>query len=569
MKFCISTLVVLLFSCSSVHKMPVNLPADSMNEVIKDYEKFKEEWNKDLLWPNHTPVRLAQEYLKLSEIKKRIENLEASQAGLTVVNQINADILKHVISDRLYNINFNTHWFPLSAEGGMLAEVIYTIRGVRARSYEDYQKYLNKLKGLPLYFKKRQGHLEKGMAAQKMAPKLIVGKCIELIDHLLSTPASETFFVNKVKDTPERKAEVAKIVEEKIFPAYSGLRQFLKDTYLPQAPESIGISDIKDGKAYYEQRVKYFTTDDISPKEVFDIGQAEVKRIRAEMESIIEQLAFEGSFADFLQFLRTDPQFYPKSGEELLHKAAWITKRMEGQLPFYFGKLPRMPLTVKPVPDALAPNYTAGRYSPGSYENQKAGEYWVNTYKLESRPYYALPALSLHEGVPGHHLQIMLSAENEDIADFRKTFYLSAFGEGWGLYSEFLGKEAGLYENLYEEFGALTYEMWRACRLVVDPGMHYMGWSREKAYQFMLNNTALSEHEVTTEIDRYIGWPGQAVSYKIGELKIRELRKKAEAAIGDQFDIRTFHDKILENGSVPLFTLERIIDQYIANALSK
>jgi uncharacterized protein (DUF885 family) len=287
------------------------------------------------------------------------------------------------------------------------------------------------------------------------------------------------------------------------------------------------------------------------------------------MEEIIKQLQFEGSFAEFLHFLRTDPQFYPKSGEALLHKAAWITKRIEGQLPYYFGKLPRMPLTVKPVPDALAPTYTTGRYSPGSYKNHKAGEYWVNTYKLESRPYYVLPSLSLHEGVPGHHLQIMLAAENEKIADFRKTFYLSAFGEGWGLYAEYLGKEAGIYETLYEEFGALTYEMWRACRLVVDPGMHYMGWTRDQALRFMMDNTALSEHEVTTEIDRYIGWPGQAVSYKIGELKIRELRKRAESALGKRFDIRLFHDKILENGSVPLFTLDRIVEEFIDEQVNK
>ncbi|MEM1121496.1 MAG: DUF885 domain-containing protein, partial [Bacteroidota bacterium] len=224
---------------------------------------------------------------------------------------------------------------------------------------------------------------------------------------------------------------------------------------------------------------------------------------------------------------------------------------------------PRMPLTVTPVPAALAPNYTGGRYSQGSVENQKAGQYWVNTYKLESRPLYVLPALTLHEGVPGHHLQIMLAAEMENIPAFRQQTYLSAFGEGWGLYSEYLGKEAGMYHTPYEDFGRLTYEMWRACRLVVDPGMHYMDWTRKQAIQFMSENTALSLHEVNTEIDRYIGWPGQAVSYKIGELKIRELRKLAEQELGDSFEITDFHDTLLKNGSVPLSTLERIIQQYI------
>jgi len=261
--------------------------------------------------------------------------------------------------------------------------------------------------------------------------------------------------------------------------------------------------------------------------------------------------------------LRTDPQFYAKDGESLLKEAAWITKRMEGQLPKFFGKLPRMPLTVTPVPAAIAENYTAGRYSGGSYENQKPGQYWVNTTKLESRPLYVLPALSLHEGVPGHHTQIMLAKELDNVPNFRKSTYLSAYGEGWGLYAEYLGKEAGMYTTPYEKFGALVYEMWRACRLVVDPGMHYFGWTRQEAFDFMANNTALSIHEVNTEINRYIGWPGQAVSYKMGEIKIKELRAEAEKVLGDKFDIRAFHDVLLMNGSVPMMTLERIVEEWI------
>ena len=281
------------------------------------------------------------------------------------------------------------------------------------------------------------------------------------------------------------------------------------------------------------------------------------------LDDVIDRLEFQGSFDEFLDFLRTAPQFYAKSPEEILQKAAWITKKMEGELPKYFGNLPRMPLTVKPVPAAIAPNYTSGRYSPGSYANQKAGEYWVNTTKLDSRPLYALPALSLHEGVPGHHTQIMLAAEME-LPDFRRNTYLSAFGEGWALYCEYLGKEAGIYENDYEEFGRLVYEMWRACRLVVDPGMHYFGWSRNKAFDFMKSNTALSILEIENEINRYIGWPGQAISYKLGELKIKELRKYAESELEESFQITEFHDIILSNGSVPLNTLERIVQNWVA-----
>jgi uncharacterized protein (DUF885 family) len=281
------------------------------------------------------------------------------------------------------------------------------------------------------------------------------------------------------------------------------------------------------------------------------------------MEDIIKSTGFEGSFADFLTFLRTDEQFYAKTPTELLSHAAWITKRMEGKLPQYFNKLPRMPLTVSPVPAALAPNYTGGRYSPGSYRGRKAGAFWVNTYDLPSRPLYVLPALALHEGVPGHHTQMMLAAEMEGLPAFRNNLYLSAFGEGWALYCEYLGKEAGIYETEYEEFGRLVYEMWRACRLVVDPGMHYFGWSREKAVDFLSSNTALSLHEVNTEIDRYIGWPGQAVSYKMGELKIRELRTMAEVELGDTFDLPEFHDLVLANGAVTMRGLEELVEEWI------
>jgi len=471
--------------------------------------------------------------------------------------------LSLVLKDKIYRLGFESHLFPLNSEGGFLAGVVYGLQNQRVSNDEGFEKFKNKLTTLPAYFQTRMYQMQVGQTKGKSSPKLVVENCIKLIDGVLNTPKEELFFLNAVKGQPERTTAVLEILDAKILPAYREFRAFLAYEYLAKAPEKVGIAGITDGKTYYEQRVKFFTTFDISPKEVFDIGQAEVKRIRTEMQLIIEELGFEGSFADFLVFLRTDPQFYPKTPKALLQQAAWITIEMQGKLPQYFGKLPRLPLTVTPVPAALAPNYTGGRYSPGSYARKKAGEYWVNTYKLESRPYYVLPALSLHEGVPGHHLQMMLAAEMENIPKFRQRTYLSAFGEGWGLYSEYLGKEAGMYKTPYEDFGRLTYEMWRACRLVVDPGMHYMDWTREKAVQFMSENTALSLHEVNTEIDRYIGWPAQAVSYKIGELKIRELRKLAEVELGSKFDLAAFHDKILENGSVPLSTLEAIIQQYI------
>jgi uncharacterized protein (DUF885 family) len=314
--------------------------------------------------------------------------------------------------------------------------------------------------------------------------------------------------------------------------------------------------------------VRYYTTlPDATPEKVHATGLAEVARIRAEMDAIIAEVTFKGDFADFLHFLRTDKQFYAKTPAALLREAAWISKEIDGKLPEFFGHLPRMPYTVKPVPAALAPNYTAGRYNPGPLG--AAGEYWVNTYALETRPLYALPALSLHEAVPGHHLQGAVARELKSVPTFRLNFYPHAFGEGWGLYAEKLGKEMGVYHTPYQEFGRLTYEMWRACRLVVDTGMHAMGWSREKAYDYLASNTALSKHEVRTEIDRYIAWPAQALAYKTGEMKIIELRRKAKAALGDKFDLRSFHDAILESGGVTLPVLDRRIDAYIKQRSSR
>jgi uncharacterized protein (DUF885 family) len=322
---------------------------------------------------------------------------------------------------------------------------------------------------------------------------------------------------------------------------------------------------LPEGEAYYADLVRYFTTlPDATARQIHDTGLAEVVRIRAEMETIVQEVGFQGSFAEFLAFLRSDPQFYARTPEQLLWQAAWITREIDGHMPDFFGRIPRAPYTVKPVPKALAPNYTGGRYNPGPLG--AAGEYWVNTYKLENRPLYVLPALSLHEAAPGHHTQGSLSRELENVPLFRRNFYPHAFGEGWGLYSEYLGVEMGVYHTPYERFGRLTYEMWRAVRLVVDTGMHAFGWSRQRALDFMTENTALSAHEIRTEIDRYIAWPGQALAYKTGELKIKALRSRAERELGDGFDVRAFHDAVLGQGGVTLPVLEKQIDAYITRA---
>jgi uncharacterized protein (DUF885 family) len=353
-------------------------------------------------------------------------------------------------------------------------------------------------------------------------------------------------------------------ITDAVIPAYRTLLEFFQKEYFPGARTTLGASQLPNGAAFYQQKIREFTTLELTPDEIHKIGLGEVERISAEMNASMKKAGFEGDFASFLKFLRTDPRFYAKTPEELLMRASRIAKRVDGKLPSLFKTLPRLPYTVEAVPDDIAPKYTSGRYVGSPQGSTQPGIYWVNTYKLESRPLYNLEALTLHEAVPGHHLQISLGRELTSLPNFRRYSYISAFGEGWGLYSEWLGLEAGFYTDPYSNFGRLTYEMWRACRLVVDTGIHAKGWTRQQAIDYMATRTALPLHEVTTEIDRYISWPGQALAYKLGELKIKELRRRAEKNLGTRFDVRAFHDVVLGSGSVPLTVLEANVDAWIA-----
>jgi uncharacterized protein (DUF885 family) len=358
------------------------------------------------------------------------------------------------------------------------------------------------------------------------------------------------------------------IIAEQIQPAYQQYYDFFVGEYLPAARENIAASSLPDGVAFYQNRLEHYTTLKMTPAEVHQIGLNEVARIRAEMATVIAQTGFKGSFAEFIQFLRTDKQFYVTTSDQLLKEASFLAKKIDAQLPKLFHTLPRTPYGVEAVPAEIAPKYTTGRYS-GGREPGDAGFYWVNTYALDRRPLYELEALTLHEAVPGHHLQVALANEQANLPAYRRSFYTSAFGEGWGLYSEYLGLEVGFYQDPYSNFGRLTYEMWRACRLVVDTGMHTMGWTRQQAIDFLASNTALSMHNVTTEVDRYISWPAQALSYKLGELTIKRLRIEAETALGAKFDVRQFHDVVLQNGSLPLPLLERQVAKYIRHQQAK
>lgn len=509
--------------------------------------------------------------------KKELETLERMDSALlSRQDQITRSTLLLKLNDELSTVKFKTYLMPFNAEGGFYNNPTFSLSNRSFGTTDDYTDYEQWMRSFGMYLDYNLELLKKGVEAGVMRPKVIVENTISLLEPWLGAVEDQVFyqpyitFSNAIPDEQQSRLQNngRSIIKNELMPRYHRLKDFLVSEYLPKAPASPGISSITNGKKYYEDRIQFYTTQDLTPDSVFALGQSEVIRIRSLMEQVIADVGFEGGFEDFIAFLRTDPQFYARSAQELLNHAAWLSKKAEGQLPPLFKTLYELPFTVAPVPMSIAPNYTGGRYVPGSRSQNRPGTYWVNTYDLPSRPFYTLPALTLHEAVPGHHLGIMVAAElTTDIPDFRKNYYISAYGEGWGLYAEYLGEEMGMYTTPYELFGRYTYEMWRACRLVVDVGLHYHGWSRQRALDFLANNTALSLHEVKTEIDRYIGWPGQAVSYKIGELTIKSLRAQAEQELGANFDIQQFHEVILANGSIPLDELRTEVERYIQETL--
>lgn len=516
---------------------------------------------------------LAKKNQQTVEILNTLKQLDRTQLSKSDV--INAKILQDQLQNDIDMYHFHDHYLPITAESGFHA-YIASIAKARFSSVEDYQHYLAKLKQLPRYFAQQTYWLKQGLASGITPAKITLNGFEDSISAFI-VPVEASGYFTPFTHYPEYFSAAEKqaltkqgreTVEQIVLPLYQQFYDFMTQEYIPNARVDIAASALPDGKAFYQNRVEYYTTLPMTADEVHQLGLQEVARIRAEMEQVIKDVDFQGSFAEFLAFLRTDQQFYPKTADELLKEAAFIAKKADAILPKYFGKLPRTPYGIAPVPAEIAPKYTTGRYS-GSNRDDEPGYYWVNTYALDKRPLYELEALTLHEAVPGHHLQISLNKELTDLPNFRRYSYISAFGEGWGLYSEYLGVEAGFYRDPYSNFGRLTYEMWRAARLVVDTGMHAKGWSRQQAIDFMASNTALSMHNVTTEIDRYISWPGQALSYKIGELTIKRLRAKAEKALGKDFDIRKFHDAILENGSIPMTVLEQMVDEFITRQQAK
>lgn len=519
------------------------------------------DWVRAGAWPD---VSAGAQARRLRYWERALDELDAiPREALSDAARVNAAVFEEIVGALASNARYRSYEAPLNSDsffwGGLYP---------RASGFDDeaaYRRYIERLRDLPRYFAQQRENMRAGLARGFTVPRVtLAGRDQTILPYLASGRANpfwaplERFPAAVDADTRLRlETEALAAIEAAVVPAYRELLVFMREEYIPGARETLAARDLPDGEAFYRAQIRRFTTLDLSPREIHDTGLAEVARIRAEMLVVKDAAGFDGDLAAFIHFLRTDPQFVAATAEELLGVSAYVAKRMDGQLDEVLGFLPRRRFTLRPVPDAIAPFYTGGRGGLDAC--------LMNTHDLPSRPLYNIPALTLHECAPGHALQAAIALEAPgDIPEFRARNYFSGYGEGWGLYTEWLGKQLGIYRTPYEDFGRLSYEMWRACRLVIDTGVHYFGWTRAEAMAYLRRHTALSEHEVTTEVDRYLSWPAQALAYKLGELLIRGKRAEAEAALGADFDQRYFHDVILGLRSVPLSVLAAELDAWIA-----
>lgn len=502
---------------------------------------------------------------------QRLEDVDRSQ--LTPSEQASYDIFARRQREALEGFSFQTYLTPISDRNGFHIEFPELPRNLSFVTVRDYENYIARLRGFDAY---TAGHIElmrEGVRRGITVPAVIMQRYREPIEAQIVDDPESSLLYAPLRDFPDAipqadrdrlRAAARAAIAESVVPGYRRFLAFMTDEYVPNCRATIAASALPNGRDYYRYCVrKYTTVDDLTPEEIHAIGKAEVRWIRGEMDKVIESVGFQGDFSAFTEMLRTDERFYAKTPEELVKDVSEIAKRIDGKLPTMFGKLPRMPYGVREIPDFVAPQATFAYYQPPTGDGTRAGFFYINTFNLPARPKYMLESLAAHEAVPGHHLQLALQQELTNQPEFRKYGGFTAFVEGWGLYSERLGQEMGLYTDPYSDFGRLTMEMWRACRLVVDTGIHYLGWTRQQAIDYMRDNSAMPLHDIRAEVDRYIGWPGQALAYKIGELKIRELRAEAEQQLGSRFDIRRFHDTVLGSGSVPLDVLEKNVRAWI------
>jgi uncharacterized protein (DUF885 family) len=514
-------------------------------------------------WSDISPAAIAEQKAMVPRFLAALDTID--RAKLPPPDQLNYDLGRRGLASAAEGGRFPGELLPINQMGGVQQFVPDLLSVAPARNVDDYDDLLARLRGVPRLVDQTIALLERGLAQGITPPRItlrdVPGQVASLlVDDPLTSPMLKAFtkFPDAIPE-PERarlRREAAAAYEQMVKPAYRKLHDYVETAYLPHSRETLAMSALPDGAAWYAFRVRQETTTALSPRQIHDIGLAEVKRIRKEMDELIARIGFKGSFADFQRFLRTDPRFFYERPDDLLAGYRDICKRIDPELIRFFGRLPRLPYGVLPVPAYSEKSQTTAYYNGGSLAGARAGTFFANTYDLKSRPKWEMEALTLHEAVPGHHLQLSLAEEMENVPEWRRYDTYTAFVEGWGLYAESLGPEIGLYKDPYSQFGQLTYQIWRAIRLVVDTGIHSMGWSRQQAIDYFAANAAKTEHDVTVEVDRYIVWPGQALAYKIGELKLRELRAMAEKDLGPSFDVRAFHDALLGNGALPLDVLE-------------
>ncbi len=570
---------VLLAGCAAVVLMLAAVPVAASAKGNSADARFMALYTKEWKWrgkqfasgeddvrevQDHLPkVDPATQDMRLHYWEDTLKQLDAiPRTKLSAANQVNYDVYRPQIEVMVVDMKFRDYEMPANSDTTFWTDMGYTARS-DFRNLKDYRNWIAQMRDVPRYFHEQMDEMRAGLKRGFTPPQVTLQGRDASISNVTNAKPEDSLFYEPFKKMPgiapdqqaKLRAEALDVIKTQVQPVYGELFKFWTTEYVPGARKTLAAIDMPDGKAYYRQQIVEYTTLDMDPAEIHKIGEQEVASLHQQMVDVMKETGFKGDFPAFQEFLRTDPQFYAKTPQELLDKAAWIAKKFDGKASLYFGRLPRARFAIRPVPDDLAPFYTSGRGGPGVY--------LVNTYDLPHRPLFNLISLTLHESAPGHALQGSLAAEDKTLPDFRRYSYISAYGEGWALYCEYLGVEMGMYDTEYDRFGYLGWQIWRAARLVVDTGMHSQGWTREQAIAYMRQYTALPDHEIETEVDRYIAWPGQALSYYLGEMAIKKGRAKAEAALGDKFNIRAFHDTVLQMGSVPLPLLEARIDAFI------
>ena len=554
--------------------------ADDWKRWMQQYPEFATEVGfpgQNRRWTDESPAGREARIQHLHESLNAMKQFRREQ--LPANEQLNYDLyLKRLqIADEGLQyggtaLGGGNVWIPITQMEGVQQQPAGILALMPHQTGSDYEDILARMQALPELVDQTITEMKEGLQKGYSPPRITMRDVPKQVEDLIPMDPLKSPLLQPFSEFPSGIAEAdrAKLTEraKQIYtivdvPAYRRLHEYLVSTYIPACRGTIAASDLPNGAAAYAYAVRWHTTTNLAPAQIHEIGLSEVKRIRTEMDKVIQSTGFKGSFRGFAEFLRTDPQFYYDKPEDLVNGYRVIDKKIDPELAHEFGKLPRLTYGITPIPDFKAPSQTTAYYQPGSPQAGRAGQYFVNTYNLKARPKWEMEALSLHESVPGHHLQIALAQEMEGVPEFRKFLDYTAFGEGWGLYAEGLGEEVGMYKDPYSKFGQLTYEMWRAVRLVVDTGMHSMGWTRQQAIDFFRENTSKTDQDITVEVDRYIVWPGQALAYKIGQMKIRDLRTRAEKELGNRFDVRKFHDAVLEQGDVPLDLLEAHVNAWM------